>query len=166
MFCLEFFYKVQNILRVLWVAGFFDILLITWISSLKKQPILTGKMQNHLHEISYIACVLIHFYKELAIERSLLNRVGCIITWVRGCVDCVGQIFTWVEWVTWLKIFFTWVIIFSWVKYIFVWVQNFCIGFFLRGSAFFTRWDYFSILQLMKWAFFLSVFLSGLLEIK
>ena len=63
------------------------------------------KMQNYLHEISYIACVLIHFYKELAIERSLLNRMGCIITWVRGCVDCVGQIFTWVEWVTWVKIF-------------------------------------------------------------
>ena len=44
------------------------------------------KMQNYLHEISYIAYVLIHFYKELAIERSLLNRMGCIITWVRGCV--------------------------------------------------------------------------------
>ena len=40
------------------------------------------KMQNYLHEISYIACVLIHFYKELAIERSLLNRVSCVITWV------------------------------------------------------------------------------------
>ena len=59
------------------------------------------KMQNYLHEISYIAYVLIHFYKELAIERSLLNRMVCIITWVRGCV---GQTFTWVEWVTWVKI--------------------------------------------------------------
>ena len=27
-FCLEFFYKVQNILSMLWVAGFFVILLI------------------------------------------------------------------------------------------------------------------------------------------
>ena len=79
---------------------------------------------------------------------------------------------------------FTWVITFAWVKYIFVWafewVQNFCVGFFLlRESAFFTRWDYFSILQLINWAFFLwvssqkiltkpcltpLVFLSGLLE--
>ena len=48
----------------------------------KKSTILTGKMQNYLHEISYIAYVLIHFYKELAIERSLLNRVGCVVTWV------------------------------------------------------------------------------------
>ena len=95
-------------------------------------------------------------------------------------MDCVGQIFKWVEWVTRVKIFFTWVIIFAWVKYIFVWVQNFCVGFFfLRGSAFFTRWDYFSILQLMNWTFssWVSsqkiltkpcltplVFLSGLLE--
>ena len=40
-----------------------------------------GKMQNYLQEISYIACGLIHFYKELAIERSLLNRMGCVVTW-------------------------------------------------------------------------------------
>ena len=52
------------------------------ISSLKKQTILMGKMQNYLQEISYIACGLIHFYKELAIERSLLNRMGCVVTWV------------------------------------------------------------------------------------
>ena len=102
-------------------------------------------------------------------------------------MDCVGQIFKWVEWVTRVKIFFTWVIIFAWVKYIFVWVfewvQNFCVDFFfvcLRGSAFCTRWDYFSILQLIVWAFFSwvssqqiltkpcltpLVFLGGLIEI-
>ena len=48
----------------------------------KKSTILTGKMQNYLHEISYIAYVLIHFYKELAIERSLLNRVGYVGAWI------------------------------------------------------------------------------------
>ena len=68
--------------------------------------------------------------------------------------------------------------IFVWA---FEWIQNFCVGFFLlRESAFFTRWDYFSILQLINWEFFLwvssqkiltkpclipLVFLSGLLEI-
>ena len=57
-----------------------------------------------------------------------------------------------------------WVIIFSWVKYIFVWVQNFLRRvFFSRGSAFFTRLDYFSILQLMNWAFFfVSLFSENL----
>ena len=95
----------------------------------------------------------------------------------------VGQIFTRVDWVTWVKILFTWVIIFAWVKCIFVWVfecvLNFCVHFFLCGSAFLTRWDYFSILQLMNWAFFSwdssqkiltklcltpLVFLNGLIE--
>ena len=144
-------------------------------------------MENYLHEISYIAYVLIHFFKELAIERSLLNRVGCVVTWVtwvHGCMDCVGQIFTRVDWVTWVKIFFTWVIVFAWVKYIFVWVfecvQNLFLRFFLCGSAFLTRWDYFSILQPMNWAFVSwdssqkiltklcltpLVFLNGLIEI-
>ena len=94
-------------------------------------------MQNCLHEISYIACGLIHFYKELAIERSLLNHVGCVITWVtwvRGSNFYVGYEG---------QNIFTWVIIFAWVKYIFVgafeWVQIFCVGFcLLRESAFFT----------------------------
>ena len=108
--------------------------------------------------------------------------MGCVITWVtwvRGSNFYMG----WVRYVG--QNIFTWVIIFAWVKYIFVWVfewvQNFCVGFFLlRESAFFTRWDYFSILQLINWAFFLwvssqkiltrpcfipLVFLSGFLEI-
>ena len=144
-------------------------------------------MQNYLHEISYIAYVLIHFYKELAIERSLLNRVGCVVawvTWVRGLRGSNFQM--------------------GWVGYagqnIFYLGHNFCVGqmyfcvglwvgpkflrrfffFFLRGSAFCTRWDYFSILQLIVWAFFSwvssqqiltkpcltpLVFLGGLIEI-
>ena len=39
-------------------------------------------MQNYLYKISYITYVLIHFYKGLAIEMSLLNRVGYMVTWV------------------------------------------------------------------------------------
>ena len=38
---------------------------------------------------------------------SLLNDVGCVITWVmwvRGYVGCVGQNFTWVVWVVWINI--------------------------------------------------------------
>ena len=54
----------------------------------------------------------------------------------------MGQIFTWVAWVTWVKIFFTWVIIFmwvGWVKITFAWVKIFCMGLsvgqnFLLGS--------------------------------
>ena len=79
----------------------------------------------------------------------------------------MGQIFTWVAWVTW-------VIIFAWVarvKYIFAWVFA-CVKIFwlcpklLRGSFFsfffvgqllFTRWDYFTILQLIVWEFFFSL---------
>ena len=61
-------------------------------------------MQNCLHDISYIAYALIHFYKDLAIEMmSRLNRVGCMVTWVTwvrglhganfymGSVGYVGQ---------------------------------------------------------------------------
>ena len=47
-------------------------------------------------------------------RRSLLNRVGCVVTWV--------------------KIFFTWIIIFTWVA----WVKTF-----FRGSIFFTRFKNF-----------------------
>ena len=50
---------------------------------------------------------------------SLLNHVGCVVTWVRGPNFYVGQHFTWV----------------AWVKYIFAcvfaWVQNFCVSQFL-----------------------------------
>ena len=38
-----------------------------------------------------------------------VGSVGCVGPWVRGSVGCVGQFFTWVAWVTWVKIFFTWV---------------------------------------------------------
>ena len=44
-------------------------------------------------------------------------------------MGCVGQVFTWVAWVTWVKIFFAWIIIFRW----FAWVKIF-----LHGSIFFT----------------------------
>ena len=81
----------------------------------------------------------------------------------------------------WVKLFFTWVIIFEWiewVKYIFAWilawVKIFCAGakffrgskifawsffyfFFFVGQLLFTRWDYFTILQLIVWEFFFSL---------
>ena len=92
------------------------------------------------------------------VGKSLLNRVGCEVTWVTwvrglresnfnvGCVGYVdrnifyvGQNFMWV-------IIFTWVV---WVKYIFALVQNFCgSNFFCVGQLLFTRRDYFTILQL------------------
>ena len=142
-------------------------------------------MQNYLHEISYIAYVLIHFYKELAIERSLLNRVGCVVTWVTWVHGLRGSNFQ-VGWVGYAG------------QNIFYLGHNFCVGqiyfcvglwvgpiflrriFFGGGSAFCTRWDYFSILQLIVWAFFswvssqqiltkpcltTLVFLGGLIEI-
>ena len=55
-------------------------------------------MRSYLLEISYIAYVLIHFYKDLAIERSLLNCIGCMVTWVtwvrglRGSNFYVGSV--------------------------------------------------------------------------
>ena len=82
---------------------------------------------------------------------SLLNRVGCVVTWVRGlrgsnfyvgCVSYLGQNTFYVDQ------HFTWVIIFTWVT----WVKRFCVGFmgqicfcvglcvgpkFLRGPIFF-----------------------------
>ena len=104
--------------------------------------------------------------------QSLLNRVGCVVTWVTwvsGCVGFVGQIFMCVAWVTWVKIFFTWLIIVTlvtWAKYVFawvkmflrgsfrgsktfMWVQNFCVG-----QLLFTRPDYFTILQLIAYRIF------------
>ena len=55
-------------------------------------------------------------------RRSLLNRVGCVVTWV--------------------KIFFTWIIIFTWVA----WVKTF-----FRGSIFFTRFKIFCVSQNFLW---------------
>ena len=73
-------------------------------------------------------------FEESAKSRGLRgNRV----TWVRGSVGCVGQIFTRVAWVTRVKRFFTWVIIFAWVA----WVNMFLRGS-LRGSKFFA-WVFF-----------------------
>ena len=67
-------------------------------------------------------------------------------------VGCVGQIFTWVAWVTWVKIFFTWV---AWVRIFlrgslrgskfFTWIQNFCVS-----QILFTRWYYFTRLVLSR----------------
>ena len=79
-------------------------------------------------------------FEESAKSRGLRgNRV----TWVRGSVGCVGQIFTRVAWVTRVKIFFTWVIIFAWVawvKYVFAWVfawiKIFCVGLFFPCVSF------------------------------
>ena len=138
-------------------------------------------MQNYLHEISYIAYVLIHFYKELAIEMKLLNRVGCVVTWATWVCRLRGSNF-YVGWVGYVG-----QNIFCLGHNFFMGQINFCVGqkclrrvYFLRGSAFFTRWDYFSILQLMNWTFssWVSsqkiltkpcltplVFLSGLLDI-
>ena len=48
-------------------------------------------------------------------SKSLLNSVGCVdyvvvlVWWIYGYVRCVGQIFKWVEWVTWIKKVITWV---------------------------------------------------------
>ena len=39
---------------------------------------------------------------------------GPWFAWVRGCVGCVGQTFSGVALVMWVKIFCTWVIIFTW----------------------------------------------------
>ena len=138
-------------------------------------------MQNYLHEISYIAYVLIHFYKELAIEMKLLNRVGCVVTWATWVCRLRGSNF-YVGWVGYVG-----QNIFCLGHNFFVGQTYFCVGpkflrrvFFLRGSAFFTRWNYLSILQLMNWVFSLwvssqkiltkscltpLVFLSGLLDI-
>ena len=136
-------------------------------------------MRSYLLEISYIAYVLIHFYKELAIDRSLLNCVGCMVTWV-----------TWVRGLRGSNFYV------GWVGYV---AQNifylgqiyFCVGltvvpkflqffFFFVDQPLFSKWDYFSILQLIVWAFFFRVssqqiltkpcltslvFLSGLIEI-
>ena len=66
------------------------------------------------------------------------------VTWMRGCVS---QFFTWVAWVTWVKIFFAQVNMlrglniflrgsecFEWV---FAWVKIFCVDPRLYGSMFF-----------------------------
>ena len=75
-----------------------------------------------------------------------VGSVGLWVPWVRGSVGCVGQFFTLVALVTWVRIFFyvgqyfKWVIIFTWVawvKYVFAWVQNF-LRWSLRGSQFFA----------------------------
>ena len=142
-------------------------------------------MQNYLHEISYIAYVLIHFYKELAIEMSLLNRVGCMVTWVTWVRGLHGSNF-YMGWVGYVgqKMFYL-------GHNFFVDEIDFCVGlyvgrkffavfFFPVNQPLFTRWDYFSILQLIVWAFSSRVssqqiltkpclpplvFLSGLIEI-
>ena len=142
-------------------------------------------MQNYLHEISYIAYVLIHFYKELAIEMSLLNRVGCMVTWVTWVSGMHGSNF-YMGWVGYVgqKMFYL-------GHNFFVDEIDFCVGlcvvhnfcgffFFFVNQPLFTRWDYFSILQLIVWAFSSGVssqqiltkpclpplvFLSGLIKI-
>ena len=45
-------------------------------------------------------------------------------------VGCVGQIFTWVSWVTWVEIFFEWIIIFRWFAWVnfFYGSRNFCVS--------------------------------------
>ena len=72
-------------------------------------------------------------YEESWTERSLLNRVVCVVTWVTwvrglrgyvGCVGYVGQHFTWV----------------AWVKYIFAWVKFFCVGLCVGLSWQFLSW--------------------------
>ena len=76
---------------------------------------------------------------------SLLNRVGCVVTWVtwvRGfgrCVGCIGQIFTWVAWVKYFC-----------VGPIFICV-DLCVGQnFLRGSKIFARVNLF-----LRWSTFI-----------
>ena len=68
---------------------------------------------------------------------SLLNCVGCVVTWVmwdrglRGPMGCVGHIFTWVVWV-------------AGVEYIFAWVKIICVGqFFYVGHHFFRDLKFF-----------------------
>ena len=145
-------------------------------------------MQNYLHEISYIAYVLIHFYKELAIEMSLLNRVGCMVTWVTWLTGLHGSNF-YMGWVGYVgqKMFYLghnfFVDEIDFCVGLCV-VHNFCVFFFVFffyvNQPLFTRWDYFSILQLIVWAFSSGVssqqiltkpclpplvFLSGLIKI-
>ena len=76
---------------------------------------------------------------------SLLNRMGCVVTWVtrvsglRGpnfyvdCMSYVGQNFFYVGQ------YFMWVIIFTWVGWVnfFTWFKIFCVSQnFLRGLNF------------------------------
>ena len=139
-------------------------------------------------KLSYIAYALIHFYKELAIEMmSLLNHLGCMVTWVTWVRGLHGSNF-YMGWVGYVgqKMFYL-------DHNFFVDEIDFCVGLyvgpkFLRFFCFlfcvnqplFTRWEYFSILQLIVWAFSLRVssqqiltkpclpplvFLSGLIKI-
>ena len=80
MFYLEFLYKVQSIFSSLLVAGscvFNNMHTLDscipdqCISYLKKQPILTGKMQSHLHEIYYIVCFDTFLQKVCYMEQKI-----------------------------------------------------------------------------------------------
>ena len=85
------------------------------------------------------------FNERLLVAGSLLNRVGCLVTWLRGCVGCVGP---WVRGLCGSKYFlrgstfyvghnFTWV---AWVNIFYVGCvgQTFYFYFilFLLGLAF------------------------------
>ena len=131
-------------------------------------------MRSYLLEISYIAYVLIHFYKELAIDRSLLNCVGCMVTWVTWVRGLRGSNF-YVGWMGYMAHFLLGSNIILCGSYrrskIFA-----VFFFFFVDQPLFSKWNYFSILQLIVWAFFFPanldqtcltslVFLSGLIEI-
>ena len=55
------------------------------------------------------------FNERLLVAGSLLNRVGCLVTWLRGCVGCVGP-----------------------------WVRGLCGSkYFLRGSTFYVGHNFY-----------------------
>ena len=79
---LEFLYKVQSIFSMLLVAGscvFNNVYTLDsyipdqCLSYLQKQPILTGKMESHLHKIYYIVCFDTFLQKACYMEQKIYN---------------------------------------------------------------------------------------------
>ena len=99
--------------------------------------------------------------KESTKSRGLRCSVGPWVAWVRGYVGCVSQNFTWVAWVTWVKIFFMWVNILR-VSYFLQGLRGSNI--FLRGSNFFAWVQNFLRGSLRGWQFFawVTIFCVGL----
>ena len=69
--------------------------------------------------------------------RGNVAYVGPWVAWIRGSVDCMGQFFTWVAWVTWVKMFFTRVNILRGLR-----GSNIFLRGSLRGSEIFAWDDY------------------------